>query len=480
MKFLQVFALTAALLWTADASAQVGLYGSPGLVRLPEVASEGQALPDYAAAPYASTGVRPAAAALDAVPTFETASAKPLGKPKKKPAAKHPPKPVPKDKVLAPPGEAPSVVDQMLDDSGSCFPPPWGPEPGCGLEEPGCGYDACCDTSCESCMPCCVPTWYVTARGLVMTRADRPNKVWVSYETDDNPHQMMHTQKDLDWRGGGEIRFGRRFCCGSYALEAAYWTLDPFTSMDSAGHRNFVSTPLDFSDVTWAEPGPPGDPVDLFDRAKRHRVWRRDEVHSVELNLVRYPVEYFCGDSFDCRWSLGLRFFRFEEDLLFGSLDEGGLAFGLQPRMEGYLDEKIENNLFGVQFGCDLGYRRNNWRLFFSPRVGLYNNHIENRFNAYRGNGRLFDTVPAGYPGYPVESTEDVFSILTEFDVGLEYDFLPGWSANIGYRVTMASGMGLADHQFPFYVVDTPEIADINDNGYLLLHGGFAGVTYQF
>jgi hypothetical protein len=327
-----------------------------------------------------------------------------------------------------------------------------------------------------------VPNWYVSLSGLVMTREDKPNKVWVSYETDDEPHQLMHTVKDLAWRGGAEIRFGRRFCCGRWAVEAAYWTLDPFTSVTSRTHRNFVSTPLDFSHVVWADPGVRGLPQDLFDRAEEHRVWRRDEVHSVELSLIRNQVEYLCCGPFDCSWSVGARFFRFEEDLLFGSLDEGGVAFGITPRLEGYLDDKIVNNLVGVQLGCDLGYCRDGWRLFLAPRVGLYNNRIEHRFAAYRGNGkRLFAPDPStGYPSYPVNSTRDVVAFLTEVDLGLEWQFAAKWTVMVGYRVTVATGMGLADHQIPPYVVDTPELADIDYNGYLLLHGGFAGVTYRF
>ena len=495
MKYVQVIAVMTALLWTSNAWAQFGLYGSPGLVRLPKVESRAPAPSDYPAAPY-DAAVRPVAASVDAQPVIETASAQPPRKaPKKEPARKHPPKPKPQEAAKE---AAPSVVDEMLGDSGGCFPPPWAPDPGCAADDPWAGYGDCYD-SCDSCQPSCEPLWYASLTGLIMGRGDKPNKVWTSYKTTDVADQTEHTWHTMDWRAGAEIRFGRRFygdcgqcgdcgdCGGGYggggfwAIEAAYWTLDPFTSMSSQTHPNFVSTPLDFSDVVWANGALPGLPENLFDRAQEHRIWRRNEVHSVEVSLIRHRMEYADCSPFRCDWSVGARFFRFEEDLLFGSLDEGGLAFGIDPTMEGYLDDKIINSLVGAQFGCNLSYSLCGWRLFASPRVGIYNNHIKHRFTGYRGDGELFaPAASTGYPPYPVNSTKDVVSFLTEIDLGLEWQFNPQWSATVGYRLTIATGMGLADHQIPPYVVDTPELADIDYNGYLLLHGGFAGVTYRF
>ncbi len=490
MKYLQVIAVMTALLWTSNAWAQFGLYGSPGLVRLPKVESPAPALPDYLAAPY-DAAVQPVAASVDALPAIETASAKrPQKAGKKEPAKKHPPKP-----GLSPKEAPRSAVDEMLGEAGCCPPPPWGPDPGCAPNDPWFGYGTCDGDGaecCDSCMPCREPMWYASVAGLIMGRGDRPNKVWTSYKTTDVADQTEQSWHDLDWRGGAEIRFGRRFCCdccdcgggyggGFWAIEAAYWTLDPFTGMHSRIDPDFSSTPLDFSDVVWDNPALPGSPVDLFDRAREHRIWRRDEVHSVEVNLIRQRMEYAALGPFSCDWSVGARFFRFHENFRFGSLDEAGVAFGDAPTLEGYLDDKIVNNMIGAQIGCNVGYYWDSWRLYASPRVGIYNNHIRHRFDAYRGDGERFaPAASTGYPPYPVNSSKDVVSFLAEIDLGLEWQFSLRWSAKVGYRLTVATGVGLADHQIPPYVVDTPELADIDYNGYLLLHGGFAGLTYRF
>ena len=81
---------------------------------------------------------------------------------------------------------------------------------------------------------------------------------------------------------------------------------------------------------------------------------------------------------------------------------------------------------------------------------------------------------------YPVVSHTDVFSVLTEVNVGLAWNVTQNWSAQVGYRLMVGTGIGLADHQIPTYIVDVPEIAAINRNGNLLLHGAFAGITYNY
>jgi len=49
-----------------------------------------------------------------------------------------------------------------------------------------------------------------------------------------------------------------------------------------------------------------------------------------------------------------------------------------------------------------------------------------------------------------------------------------------GYRVVVLTGMGLADNQVPAFLLDTPEIRDIASNANLVLHGGYAGLEFNF
>jgi len=52
--------------------------------------------------------------------------------------------------------------------------------------------------------------WYASLSALVMTR-DRPNKVYITYETGNLPHNDFPVD-EFSWRFGGEVRLGRRFC----------------------------------------------------------------------------------------------------------------------------------------------------------------------------------------------------------------------------------------------------------------------------
>lgn len=360
------------------------------------------------------------------------------------------------------------------------MPAPCGVPAGYGVPSDTAACNTCGDVlDCQDCFTC---PWYVSAAGLILGRDDA-NHVWTTYETNNNPNQLMNTDDaESDWRGGAELRLGRWFCCGTWAVEATFWALDDmhgYAGLASPGGG--LSTPLDFSDVVYAsDPTGIGDrPVELFDSADAHILRRVNEIYNVEINLVRSPMAG-CG-PLDVDVLAGVRWFHFREHLNFASLNQD--YDWSEPDGVGYLDDRIENNLVGGQVGAhiawDLGYRLG---LFARPKFGIYNNHIEHRFNGYRGDGELFAPRDgSGVVGtYPVESDTNTLSFLTEVDVGMDWQFHQQWTAFLGYRVLIATGIGLSDHQITHYVVDIPELADIDDNGTLILHGAFAGLKYNF
>jgi hypothetical protein len=89
-------------------------------------------------------------------------------------------------------------------------------------------------------------------------------------------------------------------------------------------------------------------------------------------------------------------------------------------------------------------------------------------------------TAFSGVSGsYPVDSSTDVVSFLTELNLGIDWQPTDHWSLVAGYRVLAVTGIGLADNQIPQYIVDIPEIAAIDHNANLILHGAFFGVAYR-
>jgi hypothetical protein len=525
MKYLRVVICLGAIGWsTSSAWAQYGLYGSPEMVRLPQV----QATP---VEPYDMRGaetprpIGPAAysaapmSAAYMVPNTDSAvqppnqPLPPAPRPEELPP---PPSPSPSDGPMPPvrpqaeqpalepvPSQGQGVISQMLQDAG-CLQSAPVTSPG-SLCESSFGQAVCAPGT--ECMPspvcdCGPKRWFVTARGLMMTR-NKANRLWTTYETGNNPNQIP-TEPDWDWRGGAEIRFGRWFgggcsavsdcsdcytdwCApeicspcdvrGEWALEGVYWSLASFgdyVSRSIAGGT--VSTPLLVDEVFFGvdDPG-----TNYFDNAREHRVRRKSELHNVEINvLAGQPL--LARGALDVQWSVGVRYFRFADELTFGSV-QNGWAWGSEGGIhEAYLRDRITNNLVGGQFGFNASYLLGfNLRLFLNPSFGIYGNHIKNRFELYRGDGAVATTNP--YMGtYPVNSSDNVVSFLTQIDVGLDWQFSPNWSANIGYRVVAISGIGLADEQIPVRVNDIPDIAEIDYNGNLILHGAFAGLTLRF
>jgi len=327
----------------------------------------------------------------------------------------------------------------------------------------------------------------VAVNGLVMGR-NHANRLWTTYEFGQERNQLMHTDFGLEWRGGVEIRFGRRFCCDRWALEATYWTLGQFEGSThyrmwtDAGGDHLLSTPLSVGNIRFL--GVPGQPslAEYFDQAQEHRLYRRDEFHNLELNLIRNRILCASDMPWDLDCSIGIRYFRFRESLVFESD-----SYQPTPGLTGVIDEEITNNLIGAQLGFDAGwYVAERLRLFAAPKFGIYNNHITNYLQIYRADLGTGVTPTAldehGNPigTYPAGGSRNVVSFLTQIDLGLEWQFAQNWSAQVGYRVVAVTGVGLADHQLPTYMVDIPEIQSVRSNGDLVLHGAFAGLTWKF
>lgn len=351
----------------------------------------------------------------------------------------------------------------------------------CESGHPACGPSAGCDcrpTNYRQFRPCNV--WYASAAGLYLERDDA-RRIWTTHETNNNSNQLMNTQDvDPDGEFGADLRLGRFFACNRWAMELGYWSVNNFEASTRESHANLVSSPLLFNDLEFAV----GDPVvDYFDSAAEHRLFRSNEIHNVELNLIQAKSDCHNTRRWTSRLSVGVRYFKFDEDLSFSTLDQGGIWGGSGGLEEVNLTSSVKNDLIGAQLGGRFQRPIGSRTLFnISPSFGVYNNHVEQRFDLRRGDGTA--AVPTAFSGiagnYPVETSTDEVAFLSELNLGLQHQVTYRWTLFGGYRVVILTNVGLADDQLPQYIVDIPEIADIDTHGSLVLHGAFFGVGRSF
>lgn len=341
----------------------------------------------------------------------------------------------------------------------------------------------CCDSCC--CEPTCAH-WFGGVAGLVMTR-NRANPYWTSYETNNNPNQLMNTQNArADWVGGGQVSIGYGFCgaaapcgglnpCGCYGpgVLFTYWGLGQMDGFSEVTGTNNISTPINLGFVDIG-----GNPAsDYFDNASNQRIWRNDRVNNFELNVLQGPV--LGTGRLTVVGLAGLRYFRFDERLTYGSaINEFGDNGGAD---EAYLRFRTANNLFGAQIGALLNYQVcPRVGVFFIPKVGIFGNQMNSRTTLESGNGIIGTINDPGPQPFDIYGHKSDVSLLGELDFGLNYAILPNLWVFGGYRVLGINNLALADNQFLPYLADAQGYREIKQSGSLILHGGLFGMAFLY
>ncbi len=85
---------------------------------------------------------------------------------------------------------------------------------------------------------------------------------------------------------------------------------------------------------------------------------------------------------------------------------------------------------------------------------------------------------PLAGDSFDIPSNKTIAAFIGELDLGMSYRFAPRWSATLGYRALMVGGVAYATEQIPGNLADLPGVEAIDDNANMILHGGYAGVTF--
>lgn len=351
----------------------------------------------------------------------------------------------------------------------------------------GACYDnaSCCDEGWMApwCGPGCGGGWFGSLGGIVLTR-DQPNAFWTSYNSANNADQIMNTRDaQADWQGGWMMSFGKWFggccdpcgdCCGPrYGVGVTYFSTAPFEGRSTVlapnpGGGEWVSSTIDMNDVGGPIQFPDGNEVDdYFDNSASQTIQRQDYIQSVELNFLS---QYWQPNA-HCQvtWLAGVRWFRFDESLVYSAVAGASTPTGSDTA---YMDFDCTNDLVGFQLGarCDW-YVTERFSLFVTPKFGFYGNYIQSQNRVFNGDGSYL---------YDFQQDTTGVSFLGQIDVGASWQFSRHWRAYMGYMAIAATGVALSDNQIPHYLAAADELQEIDRNGSLVVHGGFAGLEFCY
>jgi hypothetical protein len=313
--------------------------------------------------------------------------------------------------------------------------------------------------------------WQVYAGAIMMSR-DSANKKWTTYETGNNPNQLMY-YPDSDWGGGVDVAVTKFFGCDcSTGIQGVYYGFgtDGYNSLFSAQDR--LSTPINVGLVNYG--GVPA--VDLFDNAQRHTVTRNDDFQNVEINYIRYLLGNPCNaggcgcSPYNFAVLTGFRYIRFEDNIGFQSFQHDGTNVSL--------NNGVTNQLFGWQIGALFTHNcseRFSW--FASPKVGIFGNQVDMHARSYNQAG-VVGTFDESGRSYDLSNTKTDVAMVGSLDLGVNYRVGSHWMLTGGYRMVGIAGLALADDQVPAYLAAEGDWTDIESSGATIFHGAFFGATF--
>jgi hypothetical protein len=119
--------------------------------------------------------------------------------------------------------------------------------------------------------------------------------------------------------------------------------------------------------------------------------------------------------------------------------------------------------------------------LDFGFKTGLFANVIDHKsvISGLAGPA-VIDNGPNAGRRFLVDNGNTDVAFLAEMNMGLRWAVTCRWSVNAGYRVFGISGVALPTNQIYHDLRGIQDVQTIDTSGALLLHGGYAGVEYNF
>lgn len=356
------------------------------------------------------------------------------------------------------------------------------------LENNGWGNSNCADGSCggdnvcgDSCFGGCGSYWFGGVYGLLMTR-DRENNLGLGYVTVGN--QVLHSRDaDIRWAGGYEARLGHMCgdCSGSSGWEVVFWNLPQTSGYAQATQDEFglpIQSDLSMNNLNFG----PNNATDWFDNADIASVSIQDTYYNLELNFltVQGYGYNFGGSRLSFGASAGARWFRFDENFLYGvDVD----ANSDDPTESAYYNINMTNDLVGAQIGFLANYAATQrFSLFSEVKMGVFANYMQQSQLIAQGDGTVatINNGPNNGTAWDFKSNKTDVSFLGELRLGGRFQISQNWSATAAYRAIAVTGVAFTTEQVPVNMGDIHGAENIDSNGSLILHGIQVGAEYRF
>lgn len=321
----------------------------------------------------------------------------------------------------------------------------------------------------------CAPRWYdISVDGLHWTRDQVSEFVPFSAFTRFGPIILSSDSLDYDRQPG--MRFSSMIqLMPGISLDFTYfgmfsWTAD--ASISSPVGDELFSPYSQFGALVGV-----GQPFDESDQAQFHSLRSSTEIENFELGIKKWRTGPNC--RFQGSFRAGARYIYLVDDLNFFTLGRNvPVGLGVAPAGRSSTDVRVHNSLIGFQSGFDL------WTTLIPGislgsdfKAGIYGNHAKQ-------NTRVFGSTTAGGTSADVSETADNndVAVVGEGNVMMIWKVNPNFTIRGGYTALYLDGVALAPENFnatnPFNNART--VNELDDNGYVFYHGGFAGFEWMW
>ncbi len=284
---------------------------------------------------------------------------------------------------------------------------------------------------------------------------------------------------------------------------------------DAAGGAYAYRPVNDYYRYEMPIPAPPGAPAAGYTYVLAQRVWTDFKAQNLELNIIRFPVcdtcaggcnsgcdsnytgcdtggceDDCCTSNFSMYGSCGVRYFRIDDDLSYDTefAEYDGAAYD-QAAYNGFsydnsnelcYDVQIENNLVGPQVGWTTNYSVGcRWNFFCNSTFGVFDNHMTQCQRMWTGGDGVIRFTGTG-ESFAVRSSKDDVAFLGELRLGGSYDFTCHWRGVLAYRAVALTGIATSVGQLPDQFSSRAEIAQINSDNSMIVHGLQVGAECRY